>query len=294
MMKISNHTDGLEARFGTLGAIRMNCEAGFEAIDYSMYKPTSAVFAPDGASLTSEMKRVAASYGVHFNQTHAPFSRFKLGRENEEVNRAIFYSIMRAVEVSSELEAPIIIVHPSVICPSLDAQERFRMNMEFYSKLLPRARELGVTVAIENMWGRHRDEPSRIIKDVCSDAAELIRYVDALRGEGVIACLDVGHAGLVGESADEMALSLGARLGSVHIHDNNFYKDEHTLPFLGRLNFGALISALAKIGYSGDMTLEANEFLAGFPDELVPAALNMLSRCAAYLRDEFIRKTKEI
>ena len=285
-MKISNHTDRLEAKFGTLASVRMNCEAGFEAVDYSMYNATSAVFAPGGSSITLEMKRVASSYGVGFNQTHAPFSRFKLGRENEDDNRRIFYSIMRAMEVTAELEAPIVIVHPSVICPHLPANERFDMNMEFYGKLVPRAKNLGIKIAIENMWGRHKDEPSRIIKDVCSDAAELIRYVDALPSDVVCACLDVGHSGLVGESADEMALSLGDRLLSLHIHDNDFYHDDHTLPYLGKMNFASLIKALRRINYKGDITLEANEYLKGFPDELYPAALNMLSRVAAYIRDE--------
>ena len=285
-MKISNQTDRLEAKFGTLASVRMNCEAGFEAVDYSMYNATSAVFAPGGSSITAEMKRVASSYGVGFNQTHAPFSRFNLGRENEDENRRIFYSIMRAMEVTAELEAPIVIVHPSVICPHLPCDERFDMNMEFFGKLIPRAKNLGIKIAIENMWGRHKDEPSRIVKDVCSDAAELIRYIDALPSDIVCACLDVGHSGLVGESADEMALALGDRLLSLHIHDNDFYHDEHTMPYLGKINFTAFIKALRRIGYKGDITLEANEFLKGFPDELYPAALNMLSRVAAYIRDE--------
>lgn len=292
-MKTSNHTDRIEAKFGTLASVRMNCEAGFEAIDYSMYDTTSAVFSHAGTQLTLEMKRVASSYGVGFNQTHAPFSRFKLGAENADENRRLFNSIVRAMEVSSELEAPMIIVHPSVICPRLSADERFDMNMEFYGKLLPRAKKLGVKIAIENMWGRHKDEPSRIVKDVCSDSAELIRYIDALPRDLVCACLDAGHSGLVGESCDEMALSLGDRLLSLHIHDNDFYHDDHTLPYLGKINFPSLIKALASINYQGDITLEANGYLKGFPDELYPAALNMLSRVAAYIRDETIKKIKE-
>lgn len=285
-MKTSNHTEALEQRFGALGAVRMNCEAGFEAIDYSMYTREGVVFEQGGRLVTKEMKKIAASYGVGFNQAHAPFSRFKIGEENADENRAIYYSILRAIEVAAELEAPIIIVHPSVICPHLSADDRFEMNMEFYGKLLPRAKEMGVKIAIENMWGRHKDCRERIVKDVCSDAAELIRYVDALDSPYVCACLDVGHAGLVGEAADEMALALGKRLCAIHIHDNDFVKDKHTLPFVGGVNFTSLNKALAKIGYEGDMTLEANYFLDTFPDELVPYALTFMARTAAYLRDE--------
>lgn len=290
-MRISSHTEALEQRFGALGAIRMNCEAGFEAIDYSMYTREGAVFAPGGTALVREMKRVAQSYGVTFNQAHAPFTHFEIGEGSADENRAIYYSILRSMEVASELEAPIIVIHPSVICPRMSSEDRFKMNMEMFGHLLPRAKNLGLTVALENMWGRHRDCPDRIVKDVCSDAVELIRYVDTL-GDGVRACLDVGHAGLVGETADEMALALGSRVACLHVHDNDFVKDKHTCPYLGNINLDALLRALARIGYRGDMTLEANYFLNTIPDALVPPALTFMARCAAHLRDEFLIKTE--
>ena len=72
-MKISNHTEALEKRFGAVMAVRMNCEAGFEAVDYSMYEPDSVALGAGGIALARELKRVAAGYGVSFNQAHAPF-----------------------------------------------------------------------------------------------------------------------------------------------------------------------------------------------------------------------------
>ena len=284
-MKISNHTEALEKRFGAVSAVRMNCEAGFEAVDYSMYETDSVALGAGGIALARELKKTAMSYGVSFNQAHAPFSRFKLGEENADHNRMIYYSVLRSVEIAAELGAPIIVVHPSVICPHLSKDDRFNMNMEFYSRVIARAKPLGVTVAIENMWGRHKDFRDRIVKSVCSDADEMIKYIDALSPDA-IACLDVGHCGLVGEAADDMALKLGERLGAIHIHDNDFVRDLHTAPFVGKMNFAAITKALHKIGYTGDITLEANYFTDNMPDELVPAALSYLARCAAYLRDK--------
>lgn len=292
-MKTANHTDALERRFGALAAVRMNCEAGFEAIDYSMYEPTGAVFELGGKALVREMRRVAESHGVVFNQAHAPFSRFKIGAENDAKNREVYYSIVRSMEIAAELGADTVVVHPSVICPSLSADDRYEMNMEFFGNLLPRVKNLGIKIAIENMWGRHKDFRDRIVKDVCSDAAELIRYVDGVNDTCVTACLDVGHAGLVGEAADEMAIALGDRLTAIHIHDNDFTSDLHTLPYTSEMNFDSLTSALAKIGYSGDMTLEADCFLKRFPDALVPAALSFSARVAAHLRDEAVTKIEK-
>lgn len=284
-MKISNHTDRLEKRFGAIGAVRMTAEAGFEAIDYSMYTADAAVFGRGGSILVREMRRVADELGVVFNQAHAPFANFKPGEEYREENRKIFYSMRRALEIGAELGAEAVVVHPAFICPHITPDERFSMNMEIYSRLLPTARETGVRIAIENMYGRHRDDSSKIIPNVCSDAEEFIRYVDALDSYYVTACLDVGHAGLVGESADKMLYALGGRVSAIHVHDNDFVEDMHTLPFFGKVNFDKLLRALRNVGYRGDMTLEADGFIRDLPDELVPHALKFMAKCAEYLRE---------
>lgn len=289
-MRISNHTDRLEACFGALGAVRMNCEAGFEAIDYTMYNAERAVFGKGGTALVKEMCNIASAHGVVFNQTHVPFSTFKIGAENDAKNRAIYDSIIRALDITARLGAPVAVVHPALICPCLTPDERFDMNMEFLGKVATRAKSLGIKIAVENMYGRHKDKNSKLVKNVCSDAEELIRYVDALDRDVVSACLDVGHAGLVGEAADAMALALGDRLTTIHIHDNDFLEDKHTLPYFGDMNYKALTGALAKIKYSGDLTLEADWFYRPLPDALVPAALAFSCAVAKHLRDEILAK----
>lgn len=283
-MKISNHTDRLEQRFGAVNAVRMLAEAGFEAIDYSMYTPDGAIFAGGGRVLSRELKRVADGLGVTFNQAHAPFSKYKIGAEYEADNRKIFDSVRRALEVGAELGAEAVVVHPAFICPHLSPDERFEMNMNIYSRLLVFAREFDVKIAIENMYGRHKDKNSKLVRNVCSDAEEFIRYVDATGSPYVTACLDVGHAGLVGESAEGMIRAMGERITCIHLHDNDFYEDIHTLPFLGEINFPSVMRALKKINYSGDITLEADGFIKTLPDELVPAALSLMAKTASHLR----------
>ena len=283
-MKISTHTHFLEVRLGAMRAVRTCCEAGFEAIDYSMYEGDGAVFGRGGFLLVKELRRVAESYGVCFNQTHAPFSRFLPGAENEEHNRTFFDKIRRSIDITAELGAPRVVIHPAFICREISADERFSMNMDLYLSLLPYAKSAGVGIAIENMWGHHRDMYDKIVKNVCSDAEELIRYVDGVGDPSVSACLDVGHAVLVGESPDEMARSLGARLSCVHLHDNDFYHDDHNLPFMGSITFEGFAKTLGKIGYDGDITLESNSFMDRLPDALVGDALVFSAKTASYIK----------
>lgn len=291
-MRISTHTHYLEARFGALSAVRKCCEAGFEAIDYSMYEGDGAVFGRGGRVLVGELRRVAEAYGVGFNQTHAPFSRFHLGEESAEHNSALFRKIVQSLDITAALGAPRVVIHPAFLCRNITADERFEMNMELFLALLPYAKRAGVEIAIENMWGRHKDMSAKIIKNVCSDADELIRYVDGVGDPSVTACLDVGHAVLVGESPDEMVRRLCSRLSCIHIHDNDFYEDKHTLPYMGRVNFSSLAAALVDIGYTGDITLEANSFMENMPDGLVDDALVFSAKTAKYIRTLVKRQTE--
>ena len=288
-MKLSIHTDRLERRFGAIAAIKMIADAGFEAIDYSMYYTDSAVFGRGGRILATELRRIAESRGLTVSQAHAPFSDFRIGPENESHNRKIYSSICESIAIAARLGAGTIVVHPAEICPRLSRDDRFYMNMELYSRLTAVAREAGTSIAIENVWGRHPDKNDMLVKSVCSDADELIRYADALSSEGVTVCFDVGHAGLVGESAAGMVKALGDRIKLIHLHDNDFSEDSHTLPYLASANYSSLCKALGRVGYSGDVTLESDGFIRNMPDALVPAALLFSRSVAAHIRDEIIR-----
>jgi len=288
-MKLSIHTDRLERRFGAIAAIKMIAAAGFDAIDYSMYYTDAAVFGRGGRILASELSRVAGSYGVSFCQAHAPFSDFRIGAENEGHNLSVYNSITESIAIAARLGAPTIVVHPAEICPRLSGDQRFEMNMELYSHLIRVAKSVGIGISIENIWARHPDKNDKIVSSVCSDAEELIRYADALSADGVTVCFDAGHAGLVGESAAGMVKALGSRIKHIHLHDNDFETDSHTLPYLANTNYPSLCKALGRVGYSGDVSLESDGFLKNLPDALVPPALLFSRSVAAHIRDEIIR-----
>ena len=288
-MKLSIHTDRLERRMGALAAVRMIAEAGFEAIDYSMYYTDLAVFGRGGGILAVEIRKVASSLGLTVNQAHAPFSDFFLAQEYTEKYKSLYYSICRSFSIAAKLGAKTVVVHPAFFCPYISADERFEMTMELFSKLVPAAQSEGVGIAIENIYRRHSEENRKIVKSACSDAAELIRYADALSDLGVSVCFDVGHANLFGENAATVIRNLGSRISLIHIHDNDSKDDQHTLPYLLNADFSAVCKALAKIGYNGDITLESDGFFKNMPDSLLPSALLFSRSVAAHIRDEITK-----
>ena len=56
-------------------------------------------------------------------------------------------------------------------------------------------------------------------------------------------------------TAVEMIHALGHRIGALHLHDNNKWKDSHALPFTMDIDFVPIMHALGEIGYAGDITM---------------------------------------
>ena len=78
------------------------------------------------------------------------------------------------------------------------------------------------------------------------------------------------------------------RLRSLHVHDNDFNGDQHTLPFTRNMNFELIPAALHDIGYEGDFTFEADNFLKVLPPELMMDASIYMCKVGRYLMKRVI------
>ncbi len=278
-MKISTQTCEFSNRFGDFKAIEMLADIGYDCLDYSMFgiaKPESPLFGNQFEDYALELKKAADCCGISFNQTHAPFPSHRSG--DDEYNAKILPAIKRAIAVTSIIGAKYVIIHPTAL-----KKHQKKFNMDFFNSLLPCCEEYDVVIALENMFGSNRNN-SQIIPNVCSTGREFCGYLDELDSRYFTACLDIGHAGLVGETAPDMIRELGRdRLKSLHVHDNNFLRDLHTLPFTQNLDWPAIMQALKDIGYTGEFTFEADNFLRGFPPELTVSASKLMLETGRYL-----------
>ena len=163
----------------------------------------------------------------------------------------------------------------------------FEKNMEFFSALIPVARELGVKIGIENLW--HTSKYTGAIYGVtCADPKEHIKYVTSLNAPDVFtACLDVGHSALVDRMPEDVIRTLGSDiLGALHVHDVDFKTDLHTAPFQGKLNWEEICRALGEINYRGVITFEADHFLSRLPCDILPYAIKVMERTGHYLAEK--------
>ena len=273
-MLLSTQTSELSRRFGDEKAIKIIHDSGFDAYDYTFYDrgENDPVLKDSFIDYFKKLREFADKTGIVCNQSHARFPVALYGEE--EWNRNRYSAVVRDIEAASVLGAKIIVVHP-LHCrfPFEGMHER---NIEFYSGLAEYCEKFGIKIALENMW---RNDPKRgfIIADACSGAENFAAMIDGLGNSCFTACLDLGHCGLVGEETQDAIRTLGSRIGALHVHDNDYLHDSHTLPYTGKMEWDNILSALAEIGYCGDFTYEADCFIGGFPDDLLPDASKFMA-----------------
>lgn len=284
-MILSTQNEHLSAVFGHEKAIEVLKNAGYDAMDMTLLPMANDnnIFNTDEyRSHTLSIRAAADRAGIPFRQAHAPFA-FNWKNPNEYEER-LFPRTVRAMEIAALLGAKNIVVHPlHHVEYRGHEEEMFQWNMKFYRELLPYAKEYNINVALENMW--QVEKKRKYIGDnTCSRAKEFVRYIDTLDDEHFVACLDIGHSGLVGEEPWDAIRILGHdRLKALHVHDNNYRADMHTLPGMSEIDFEQVTRALADIKYDGDLTFEADSFLHHFPKEFLPTAAKFMADMGRYL-----------
>ena len=285
-MKLITTTGRLETHFGLKKAIDILVEAGYDALDLSMFNNKKHYNGEYDKDFYLDIKKYAQSKGISFMQAHAPFgSSFP----NEEQTKQRFGEIVTSIKNASYLGVKIIVVHP---CQHLDfhvqgnPEKLFEYNMDFYKKLIPYCEEYDIKVAVENMW--QMPHHTQIGHSTCSRPEEFIKYLDTLNNDSIVGCLDIGHTMLVSEEPDAFIRALGnKRLKCLHTHDVNVNQDSHTLPFFGIIDWESVMKSLADIDYQGELTYEADSFFDREPLELHQDAANFMAKTGRYLISKF-------
>lgn len=281
-MKLSTQTKLLSRRFGYEEAIRLIARAGFDAFDLTLGRiqfaggaegyDSDLPFAGDGwRDYVLRLKKTTEEEHIHCNQAHAPWPSQIYG--DAAYNERVFPLTVRAMECASLLGAPLIVVHPIKGCP--EGVDEFAVNVDYFTRLLPYCQRYGIRIAIENMFIEDTKR-GHLVSAMCGQGEEHTALCNALHSEWVVACLDIGHSGLAGDEAYRSIPLLGHRLKALHVHDNDYREDLHTLPYMGKVDWQRTLAALSALPYDGDFTFEADNCLKRLPDALLPQALDFL------------------
>lgn len=269
--------------FGETDALQKIAAAGFDAIDYSMhlYSLSDGIFdlsREEIARRYSVYGAQAKAVGLTVGQLHAIYPTWTgCAKSDERRCTAVILGILAA----GAMDCPYVIVHPMIPDAKTDGSSRakiWRMNQEFYISLIPILRECRTKLCIENMFSF---EGGRYVPNCVSTAEDMAEYIDRMNDiageERFAACLDTGHAHLLGLDLAGMVCALGSRLQTLHLHDNDGRGDAHTAPYMGTLNWDRFLRALRTVGYAGILSFEAHGFIDAYPPELCSEALSMLA-----------------
>ncbi len=284
-MKISTEIASAAKVVGEERAVEAVAKAGFDAWDFTMLSmcrydwPTNTLLENDHPlagndylKFARRLKQIGLDNGIICNQSHAPFpTRCK----------ELCGYLKRAVECTAEAGGKICVIHP-------EADSSPEQNAEMYGELLPFAKACGVKLAAENMY--HWDPVNNhSYFAACATPESFCRHIDLLDDDFMVACLDIGHAEMLGSdtTAVELIHALGHRLQALHLHDNDKIHDSHQIPFSMQISFEPIVRALKEIGYDGYFTLEASNYLPSFPEEKIDRGMRDLYESARKLADLF-------
>lgn len=282
-MLLSTQTGYMMQRYGEIGALRRLKAAGFDAIDFSYF------FYPlDGPLLSSslqnrraffkDIKQAADEEGIVIGQIHAPFPHFN----GEASDDWLFNKVAQSMSAADVLGASYNVVHPKMIPGELYPayyEDGWNLNREYFTQLIPYAQEADVKIAIENIFAI--DRVKKVYFPTCaSRAKELNQYIDHLNDiaqeERFVACLDTGHALIIGDTPQNMIGALGPRLKVLHVQDNNGMQDQHLMPYMGMTNWNKVTAALRRSHYTGSFNFEADTLFSITGTECEEAALSFL------------------
>lgn len=273
-MLYSQLTEGLSQLFGVENAVNMLADAGFPAVDISMFDPCEPPHCDGWRELAKRLAKVANERGIKYVQSHAPFGTIEYTLEN------IVPKLDDVFECAAMLGIPYVVIHPlKDRSYFVDKSIMFNRNLEYYSSLAPRAKAHGVKIAIENMI-THVDGAT--VASVCSDPHELAAMYDTLNDPSVFTlCLDTGHSAIAGVEPEDAIRILGRdRLGCLHIHDNDYVGDLHLMCGEGKINWDNVCRSLGEIDYGGVLTLEVLGSYNNYTREEIPAFLRSMSQTA--------------
>lgn len=115
-----------------------------------------------------------------------------------------------------------------------------------------------------------------VIPNALSTPAALCRLIEEdLEDLDVGICLDYGHANLLGDVAEAIE-TISGHLVTTHVHDNGGRRDDHLVPFSGRINWDVAIMSTQKVGYDGVLMLEVAD--AGDPIQVLKKAASARER----------------
>jgi L-ribulose-5-phosphate 3-epimerase len=154
-------------------------------------------------------------------------------------------SMETSLRCAKAVGADAVLLVPAIVNEEVGYGEAWERSQKNIRKLLPLAKELQVTIAVENVWNKFLLSP-----------LEFARYVDQFDNPWLRAYIDVGNMIQFG-FAQDWVRTVGKRIVKIHLKDFKRKDNRFTANLLeGDVNWPQVRKALEEIGYHGYLTTE--------------------------------------
>ena len=215
-------------------------DCGFDGVEaYTMTDPKE-VEATHEASVKSGLK-------VHSIMNQAHWSN-PLSSADRETVRTSMEGMKTSLHNAHDLGAETVLLVPAVVDAKTRYVEAYARSQRAIRELVPLAEELGVIIAVEEVWNKFLLSP-----------LEFARYVDEFNNPHLQAYFDVGNVVLYGYPQDWIR-TLGERIKKVHIKDFKVKEQtwQWTELYEGAIDWPEVRRAFDEVGYDGWFTAELN------------------------------------
>lgn len=226
-------------------------DAGFHGVEVSSARDNQEMLAARDAAGLEIPSVLMASHWSH------PLSSPNPADRETSVN-----NLKIALRDAKAYGAKSVLLVPAVVKKDVSYADAWKRSVEEIKKCVPLAEELGVAIALENVWNQFLLSPL--------EAAE---YCDSFKSPMVRWHFDVGNVVNLGWP-EQWARTLGKRIVTVHVKEYSRRIRDQTGPysgfgvelFHGDSDWPAVMKAFDEINYTGWLITEQ-----GFPNDLPPA-----------------------
>jgi hexulose-6-phosphate isomerase len=162
-----------------------------------------------------------------------------LSHPDERIRREGLEGLMQALKDAKRYGASSVLLVPGVVNKDVTYDDCFKRSVIEIKKAIPLAQELGVKIAIENVWNNFITKPE-----------QAKAFLDEINSTQVGWHFDIGNA--VKYSPPETWIPvIGKRILKLHIKEYGKVKGFNVQLFEGDNNWPAIMKALAEVGYEG-------------------------------------------
>lgn len=213
-------------------------DVGFEALQVDT--------TPDPKE-AEEIKQAAASAGIRIDSVmNMDHWKWPLSSADPAVVEKSLDGMRTSLNNAKLWGASYVLLVPAVVNAQTSYRDAWQRSQVQIKKLIPLAEQLGVVIAVEEVWNKFLLSP-----------IEFAIYLDQFQSPSIKAWFDVGNVVLYGYPQDWIR-TLGPRIVDMHVKDFKRLEDGYRWVNLGEgdVDWAEVRKALSEVGYSGTATTE--------------------------------------